>query len=41
MSKKYGWKNWKDRLFGSILVPENDNTLSIGINDDKENTSQI
>jgi membrane protease YdiL (CAAX protease family) len=22
MSKKYGWKNWKDKLFGSILVPE-------------------
>lgn len=22
MSKKYGWKNWKERLFGSILEPE-------------------
>jgi len=22
MSKKYGWKNWNDKLFGSILVPE-------------------
>ena len=22
LSKKYGWKNWKERLFGSILEPE-------------------
>src|SRR5690606_7671003 len=22
MSKKYGWKNWNDKLFGSILEPE-------------------
>lgn len=25
MSKKYGWKNWKERLFGSILEPEKEN----------------
>ncbi len=40
MAKKYGWKNWKDRLFGSILVPENEPINSIGIHDD-ENKSHL
>jgi membrane protease YdiL (CAAX protease family) len=34
MAKKYGWINWKDRLFGSILVPENESINSIGIHDE-------
>lgn len=34
MAKKYGWKNWKDKLFGSILEPENEPIKSI-VNNDK------
>lgn len=39
MSKKYGWKNWKDKLFGSILEPEKETIKSIGNND--ENTTNL
>jgi uncharacterized protein len=41
MSKKYGWKNWKDRLFGSILEPEKETLNSIGSNDSNEDNSNI
>lgn len=34
MSKKYGWKNWKDKLFGSILEPERETIKSIGNHDE-------
>lgn len=25
LSKRYGWKNWKDKLFGKVVKPTNDN----------------
>ncbi|SEC92121.1 CAAX protease self-immunity [Tenacibaculum sp. MAR_2009_124] len=31
-SKKYGWKNWKEKLFGKIEKPMNDESIQ-GIND--------
>ncbi|WP_111309459.1 CPBP family intramembrane glutamic endopeptidase [Confluentibacter sediminis] len=39
MAKKYGWKNWKDRLFGTILVPEIETINRIGIHDDENNSN--
>ncbi|WP_100615441.1 CPBP family intramembrane glutamic endopeptidase [Confluentibacter citreus] len=39
MSKKYGWKNWKNKLFGSILDPEKETLKSIGNHD--ENTTNL
>lgn len=39
MSKKYGWKNWKDKLFGSILEPEKETIISIENHD--ENTTNL
>jgi membrane protease YdiL (CAAX protease family) len=38
MSKKYGWKNWKDKLFGGILEPQNEPVKSIESHD-QDNTN--
>jgi membrane protease YdiL (CAAX protease family) len=38
MSKKYGWKNWKDKLFGRILEPQNEPVKSIESHD-QDNTN--